>query len=315
MNSELTKKEKQISENSFSNVTDESFTSARKVSSSEPEDSSKISSSTPKESSKKNLTSTYNIKSIPLNIDPNPIIIKKTPNDKIQYDQSISIKFLKPVTPDPPGDIIIKQNQDIQIPPVRPLIVKQKPPIPAKPPALVLREKPPQKPVPIPEKIITIPGKVHPPPPRKIIVERLPKLPQLPRDIIIERWLGYNERFRRVVFKPAPKFIPAPAPKNLIIEWTPPEVKLDREFKLIGISKTNPSDYLAHHGELLDKNDRKPKKITKHIKAHVKAPKGVRLGVKYKPDVPKLIGDIEALKLIDLDACGLSEYKSYLNLI
>ena len=287
-------------------VPDESFAPEESL---DPEKSS----TAPDESSEDQLTSSYDLKSFPINIDPNPIIIKKKPKDKIEYSQSISIKFLKPMTPEQPGDIIIKQEQDIQFPPALPLIIKQQPSLPVKPPTLVLRENPPKKPVPIPEKLITIPGKVLPPPPRKIVVERLPQLPQLPRDIIIEKWLGYNERFRRVVFKPAPKFVPAPAPKNTIIEWTPPDVKLNREFKLIGVSKANPSEYAAHHSESLDKDKQMSKQVTKHFKAHIKVPKGVKLGVKYKPDVPRLIGDIDALRLIDLDACGLSEYKSYLN--
>ena len=137
-----------------------------------------------------------------LNVDPNPTVVKKKPIGSVKYIQKVILKLLKPPPAPQPGDITIEQEQDVQVPPATPLIVREKPPQPDKPEPLVLREKPPKKPEPIAPKHITIPGKVIPPPPRKVIKEILPKMPPLPEDLIIERWLGYDRRTRDVVFKP-----------------------------------------------------------------------------------------------------------------
>ena len=52
-----------------------------------------------------------------LNVDPNPTVIRKKPAEKVQYTQQVSLKFLKPPPPEQPGDIIIKQEPDVQAPP------------------------------------------------------------------------------------------------------------------------------------------------------------------------------------------------------
>ena len=244
---------------------------------------------------------------VPLNIDPNPEVINKKPVRPVHYKQQIALKFLKPPTPPQPGDIVIKQEKDVQIAPVPPLLVRQKPPKPLAPAPLVVREQPPAPPAPIPPKVIVIPGKVHPPPPRKVVVERLPKLPQLPQDLVVERWLGYNDRTRRVIFEPAPKLIPLPAPKNTIIQWASPDVQLHREYKFLGVAPASPAQYAATHGASLVHASQLPQLAT----AHFRAPAGEVLGVQYRPDIPQLVGDVAALRFIDLDAAGLSEYKNF----
>jgi hypothetical protein len=135
-------------------------------------------------------------------VDPAPLLVRKKPVERVQYTQNVSLKFLKPPPAPKPGDIVIEQESDVQVPPAPALLVRQKPAQPIKPAPAIVRERPPQPPAPIPPKHITIPGKVLPPPPRKVITERLPQLPPLPQDIIIERWLGYDRRTRNVVFRP-----------------------------------------------------------------------------------------------------------------
>ena len=154
---------------------------------------------------------------VPDNVDPNPLIIRKKPETPVNYTQQVSVKFLQPPPPQQPGDIVITQQKDVQAAPVAPRLIRQKPPLPVKPAPLVVRERPPLAPAPIAPEHHVIPGKVIPPPPRKVIIERLPQLPQPPQDIIVERWLEYGPRSRRVVFQPAPKLIPAPAPKNVLV--------------------------------------------------------------------------------------------------
>ena len=252
-----------------------------------------------------------NANSVPLNVDPNPVVINKKPLNKVHYKQNVSVKFLKPPTPAQPGDIVIKQEKDVQAPPAAPLLVRQKPPKPVKPPALIVREKPPRPPAPISPKFITIPGKIHPPPPRKVVVERMPKLPPLPQDIIVERWLGYNRRTRRIVYKPAPKLISAPAPKNVIIQWEMPAVQIQREFRVLGVVEIDPQQYISQYGPQLASASQLPSVVVENFKP----PVGQTLAVDYRPDLPRLVGDIEALRLIDLDKAGLGEYKQYLDAI
>jgi len=69
---------------------------------------------------------------VPLNQDPNPILIKK-PSHPITYTQQVSVKFLKPPSPPPAGDIVITQQTDKQASPVPPKHIRQQPPVPVKP--------------------------------------------------------------------------------------------------------------------------------------------------------------------------------------
>ena len=251
---------------------------------------------------------TFDIKEIPLNIDPNPVIITKKPLNKVHYTQNVSLKFLKPPTPVQPGDIVIEKERDTQAPPVAPLLIRQRPPEPIKPPVLVVREKPPPPPAPIAPQIFNIPGKIHPPPPRQMVVERLPKLPSPPQDIIIERWLNYTKRTRRVIYEPAPELMLAPAPKNLIIQWDTPAIEIQKEFIFLGVAKVDPDQYISQYASLLASAGQLPEIAVEHFKP----PLGQTLGVDYRPDLPRLVGDIEALRLIDLNAEGLGDYASYL---
>jgi len=107
--------------------------------------------------------------SVPLNVDPNPEIITKKPLQPVHYKQEISLRFLKPPQPQQPGDIVIRQEPDVQQPPVAPVLIQQKPTLPIKPTTVIVREEPPVVPLPIAPKLIVIPGKVIPPPPRKVI--------------------------------------------------------------------------------------------------------------------------------------------------
>ena len=241
-----------------------------------------------------------------LNIDPNPEIIRKKTTEKLKYTQEISLRYLKPPALEKAGDIVIRQEKNVQVRAAPPLIIRQKAPTPIAPSPLVIREKPPVPPSPISPKLIVIPGKVMPPPARKVIVERLPLLPTPPQNILVERWLGYDERERRVVFQPAPPLTPSPAQKNVLIQWESPDVEVSKDFKALGIAEANPAEYTARYGSGLVETAKLPEVVV----ANFKAPEGHVFGSDYKPKLPKLVGDLHALGLIDLDKVGLSEYKS-----
>ena len=260
--------------------------------------------------SNRNATPNIPLDQYKLQVDPNPTIIRKKAEGRVTHVQNISLKYLKPPPPEQPGDITITQEADIQAPAAPPLVIRQPaPPAPSAPAPLIVRERPPQPPNPIPPKHITIPGRVLPPPPRQVIVERPAAPPAGPQDIIIERWLGYPRRTRNVVFHPAPPAGPAPrVEKNILIEWEAPDVDLRQEFKFLGVHQADPRSYLSQYGNSLVDASRLPREA-----AHFTVPSGEILAAdSHGNDVPTLRGALQALRLVDLNCHGLSEYASQL---
>lgn len=191
------------------------------------------------------------------------------------------------------------------------MFIRQRPKSSVQQPAtLIYREKPPLPPATIPPKVIVLPGKTYPPPPRKVIVERLPRLPDPPQDVLIERWLSYPKRQRRVVFEPAPQIQLQPAPRNVIIHWDAPRVNLQTSFKYLGVAyDSSPCEYMNKHGgELYEARDM-PRM------AGMKLPVGENLAcysISETESLPRLVGDLHALRLLDLDRVGLGAYKKHL---
>lgn len=164
--------------------------------------------------------------------DPEPTVVKKTPTEPVKYKREVSVRFLKPIVK-PPGNIIIRQEPDIQLPAPPPIIIRQHVPSQASTPKpMIIREEPPQLPSPLPEKIITIPGRVLPPPPRQVIYERVPCSPTKPQDVIIEKWLPPEQPQRQVIYdQPQQQAVHHPGPfhypkiKNVIIEFEEPTIQ------------------------------------------------------------------------------------------
>ena len=234
-----------------------------------------------------------------LNLDPNPTVIRRKPLERIQHVQSVKLTYLKPPPAPQPGDLLIVQEPDVQIPAAAPLHITEKPNAAPSPAPLVLREKPPASPPIIPAKHVHIPGKVLAPPPRQVIVERLPQMPPKPQDIIVERWLGYQRRTRNVNFRPAAPIVPLSTPKNILIQWESPQVDVRQDFQYVGVRHADPRQYL-HNVE------------ASHLPVearHFQVPAGERLAVDVdSQELPMLVGDVDALRRIDLKCHGLSAY-------
>ena len=108
-----------------------------------------------------------------LNVDTNPIVIRKKPSNILSQIQNISLRYLKPPPPPPAGDILIRQESDRVVPAPSPLVIQQGDTSePITPEPMVYREKPPKSPVKQEDKIVTIPGKIIQKP-RKIIIEHI----------------------------------------------------------------------------------------------------------------------------------------------
>ena len=84
----------------------------------------------------------------PINVDVCPIIIPGKPEIEEQI-QDVTIRYLKPIAPEP-GPIIYKYDADKTICPAPPLVLEERPPSPLTPPPIVYREEPPPLPTPIP---------------------------------------------------------------------------------------------------------------------------------------------------------------------
>ena len=241
----------------------------------------------------------------PINEDPNPEVIRKQVEHPLQYVQEIGIRYLRPPTPPPPGDIVIQHEPDFVPPPAPPLVIRQQAPRPHTPPVLVLRENPPVTPPHVLEKVITISGKLVPPPPRKVIIERLPPMPPKPQQVVVERWLPYSPQKRRVVYiKPNEPDVSYEKVRNVIIQWDPPSVVVERAVKDLGVIRANPVDYMAKYGGQLMRLEEMPDFVR-----DIKMPRDLVV----EPLTPEneLEGDVNALCMpeIDLDKEGLSEYK------
>lgn len=245
-----------------------------------------------------------------INEDANPEIITKRTQQNLTYIQELAIRYLRPPTPPPPGDIVITQEVNSFTPPAPPLVIRQQPARPATPEPLVIRESPPQPPPQVGRKVITISGKRLPPPPRKVIIERLAPLPSKPQGIMIERWLPYNQTKRRVIFQKAQDTDAIVVkPRNVIIQWEAPQVTVKKDLKYLGIIRANPVEYVQRYGSTLKKPNELPDFVL-----DIQPPQGIVLAADYKYNqVHELEGEVQALKLVDLEKEGLAQYREQVN--
>ena len=76
-----------------------------------------------------------------------------------------------------------------------------------------------------------------------MILERLPAIPAKPQPVIIERWLVPTLPKRKVVLiKPGP-VAEFPKPRNVIIQWLPPEIKIRTKVIYLGVQRADPVAY------------------------------------------------------------------------
>jgi hypothetical protein len=153
---------------------------------------------------------------------------------KIFFPIDIFQRYLRPVSPTPPGDVIIKQEPD-QVPRAQPaLIIRQIPKQRADPDTepIVLREKPPAhllNPEHYQKKVITVKGKNLPPPPRKVPKTNCINIRQkcfLHYLIFMAKLKVIIERFQQENIKPPPPIIlerwlpvsSAPSKRKVIFE-------------------------------------------------------------------------------------------------
>jgi len=239
-----------------------------------------------------------------LNEDPNPEVITKVSGQPVEYNQEIQVRYLRPPTPAPHGDIIIKEQASTVLPQAPPLILRQVPSEPHQPETLIVREHPPAPPVSYQQKVITISGKNREPPKRRVIIEKLAPLPTKPQNIIIERWLPFKTQARRVIFEGSRSLTPEQQ-RNLIVEWQTAPAIVKKKISYLGIVDADPRDYVTKYGPSLKRSTELPSFVNELERIPQEADHS-----------NQLIGDIEALKYLDLATLereGLSIYRHYLS--
>jgi hypothetical protein len=180
-----------------------------------------------------------------INIDPNPELVKLKYPKCIERIEAKAVKFLRPPTPPPPGDIVITQLPDYQPPEAPPIIIRQLAEDHCDPKPKIIRERPPTPPEVLESKNIYLPGKILDPPPRRVIIEKLAKQPDEIQGITVERWLPYEEQKRRVIFNDAQPVQPINVEKNIEYVWEPPCVENRVEIQNHGIETVDPVAYLG----------------------------------------------------------------------
>lgn len=247
------------------------------------------------------INSTANFKpvvydSIPVSNDTSFEIIHKKSAEIVQQTQNVTLKYLKPPPLPPHGHLVIKEEDDVQLPPSSPVHKIERPEQPLAPQPRVIREDPPCRPPVLPREEIVIPGKVLPPPPRQKIIEKLPFIPAPPPPLVIERWLGYPEQTRQVKFIPGKKLLPLAAPKNVIIKWDTPAREIKQKLHFTGVCIADPDQYRAKYGSNLYPTNKLPNIVSRFLK---NVPVGEVLGANQVYSKPRLVGDVGALSFLN----------------
>ncbi|KAI0981689.1 hypothetical protein GJ496_001763 [Pomphorhynchus laevis] len=180
-----------------------------------------------------------------------PLVVNKPNLQNVVFKQPVSIRYLKPPTPPPPGPIVIRERRPIPPPPLPPQIIRQRLPRVRTPEPLVIRERPPTPPR--FTKPLLIEKHLPPPPrpPRQVIIERFSE-PRRPRKVIFEKWLKYKPPKRKIILEKAPEISLRPPPRNIIIEYSSPLAVSLPEYHIEGVFVADPLTYTysPHDGEL-----------------------------------------------------------------
>jgi len=95
--------------------------------------------------------------------------------------------------------------------------------------------------------------------------------------------------------------------KNLIIEWGNPKIKIKQHVNWLGVEKIDPEVYKNKYIGTLIKTEDLPDFVK-----DLDRESGYTKYVSELADKHELEGDLEALKHVDLENEGLSEYRNYL---
>ncbi|CAF3748870.1 unnamed protein product [Rotaria sp. Silwood1] len=183
-----------------------------------------------------------------------PVPIERTVEEPaLDQTAHIYIRCLQP-PPLPPGTLTVVEKRPDPHPVPPNVTYDPRPPLPQKPPALYLRERPPRQPhIPPDDKCVYV--LPVPIPPTKSIHHRYMPAPPLPRDIFIDRWLPHKRsRPSNLRVIPAPPFNPEPVQDEIITHHYAPARVQHEIHKDTQLKPENPYTYEQQPtGTLLEK--------------------------------------------------------------
>ena len=143
--------------------------------------------------------------------------------------------------------------------------------------------------------------------------QQQPQMPPIPpkklRKIILEKWTPYEKLKRRVIYQAAPPDPIYIKPRNVIVQWQSPNVTVRQQVRHLGEIRANPIKYASKYNQVLIQAKDMPQFIL-----DIQPPNGAVLASDCAANpVHELEGDLDALRLVDLEKEGLAEYKSLLN--
>lgn len=84
-------------------------------------------------------------------------------------------------------------------------------------------------------------------------------------------------------------------------------MNIRREYKYLGVIRASPCDYVQRYGNALIPSNQLP-----NVVDEFKTPDGIVLAAHHRPnELHELVGDVDAMGLIDLEREGLGGYKPY----
>ena len=122
-------------------------------------------------------------------------------------------------------------------------------------------------------KLVTIFTKQNPPTPRKILFEHEP-MPNQPSKAQYEKSSSYR-KLKAKIIQQKEKIQNKIKPKNVIVQWEPPELVIKKDIIYLGVVRTDPDEYVKKYGPSL----KAPEDLPSYVNA-IKTPEGITLAAK-----------------------------------
>ena len=209
----------------------------------------------------------------------NPTVIRRTiTGQPVEYQQRVCLRYLRPPPPPRHGALtiekIVKAGREGP-----PLVIHQQGEVVESQAPLILREKPPPKPVVLPAEIRREYTQLDNQQ-RSVIIEKYPTIQDKSRDIIIEKWLPYDPQPEREVIVKRINNGQSSRPTCTEIHYENLDARYSRRFVVIDVYNGDPDDYVArHHNSLLDARELIQEAHRAGVTEDISAPENLPIGV------------------------------------
>ena len=136
------------------------------------------------------------------------------------------------------------------------------------------------------------------------IIDQFPELSIEQQTNLINKWVPFCDIQKKII-------VPDADPKKFIFNYNSSNLSAKKELNYLGIIDVNPDEYTQKYGAELKQSTDLPKYIL-----DIKTPDNLKLAAEItEPDIHELEGDVNALKLVDLDREELGIYRQFLQRI